>query len=263
MAEFTEYKPGTFCWVDLSTPDAEAAKRFYTELFGWRIVEMPIPDGSTYTMFQVRGKDVAALYPMGKEQQAAGVPPHWMSYVSVTSADDTAEKAASLGAEILAGPFDVMESGRMVMFQDPTGAQVAAWQPKDHFGAVLANEPGAFCWNELATKDVKKATDFYTQLFDWQVESQEMPGGFVYSSFLNDGRYNGGMMQMSEEWGDMPSNWTVYFTVESCDESVERVQSLGGSVMVPPTDIPNIGRFSMLQDPQGAIFAMLEFPEVA
>ena len=259
MAEFTEYKPGTFCWVDLVTTDAEAAKAFYSELFGWQIVELPITDGS-YTMFQVRGKDVAALYPMDADQQSQGVPPHWMSYVSVTDVDGIAEKAASLGAAILAGPFDVMEEGRMVMFQDPTGAQVAAWQPKKHIGAQLANEPGAFCWNELATKDAKKATAFYTQLFSWTVDAQEMPNGMVYTSFLNDGGYNGGMMEINEEWGDMPSSWTVYFTVDNCDESVERAQSLGASVLMPPMDIPNVGRFSNLQDPQGAVFAVLAFP---
>lgn len=261
MAEFTEYKPGTFCWVDLGTTDAEAAKVFYSELFGWQIVELPIPDGS-YTMFQVRGKDVAALYPMGQDQQNQGVPPHWMSYVSVKNTDEIAEKAAALGAQILAGPFDVMEEGRMVMFQDPTGAQVAAWQPKKHIGAQVANEPGAFCWNELATKDAQKARAFYTQLFGWEADDQDMPNGMTYTSFLNDGRNNAGMMQINEEWGDMPSNWMVYFTVDSCDASAERAQSMGANVMMPPTDIPEVGRFSVLQDPQGAAFGILAFPSI-
>lgn len=258
MAEFNAYKPGTFCWVDLGTTDAEAAKQFYSELFGWDIVEVPIPDG-TYTMFQIGGKDVAALYPMGEEQQ--GVPPHWMSYVSVADADETAENAKTLGAQIMAGPFDVMDSGRMVMFQDPTGAHVAGWQPKQHFGAGLANEPGAFCWNELATKDAQKAKAFYTELFGWQAESQEMPGGMTYTSFLNDGQYNAGMMQMDEKWGDMPSSWTVYFTVEDCDGTLEKATSLGGQMIMPPTEIPNVGRFCLLQDPQGAVFAALQFPQ--
>lgn len=260
MAEFNEYKPGTFCWVDLGTTDAEAAKKFYSELFGWSIVEMPSPTGS-YTMFQVRGKNVAALYPLGQEQLDQGVPSHWMSYVSVEDTDEIAEKAASAGGTVLAGPFDIMEHGRMVLLQDPTGAHVSAWQPKQHIGAQLANEPGAFSWNELATKDTGKAAAFYSQLFGWTTNSQEMPSGITYTTFLNGEQYNAGMMQITEDWGDVPPNWMVYFAVESCDSVTEASQSLGGNTIMPPTDIPDMGRFSVLQDPQGAAFAIMEFAQ--
>jgi hypothetical protein len=75
MVEKTKYEPGTFCWVELATKDSAAAKKFYTSLFGWEVDDMPVPDGSTYSMLKKNGKQVGALYQLGPQQQ--GVPPHW------------------------------------------------------------------------------------------------------------------------------------------------------------------------------------------
>ena len=91
MVEKTKYEPGTFCWVELATKDGAAAKNFYASLFEWKVDDMPIPDGSVYSMLQKNGKQVGALYQLGPQQQ--GVPPHWNSYVSVASADASAAKA--------------------------------------------------------------------------------------------------------------------------------------------------------------------------
>lgn len=256
MTEMTAYNPGTFCWADLSTTDAAAAKQFYTELFGWTAVDMPVGPDMTYTMLQVEGKEVAALYQQGPTEQ--GMPPHWNSYVSASSADDIAAKAKALGGTVLAEPMDVMEEGRMAIIQDPTGAVVGAWQPKRFSGAKLVNQPGALCWNELATRDAQKAGDFYTQLFGWEARTEDMGGGMLYTVFFNGGQMNAGMMQMTADWGDAPPYWGVYFAVADCDASVEKAQSLGGQVLMPPTDIPGTGRFATLQDPQGGVFSVIK-----
>lgn len=255
MAEMKEYTPGTFCWVDLGTTDAAAAKKFYAGLFGWELVDMPAGPDMVYTMAYVNGKDVAALYQMGPNEQ--GMPPHWNSYISVANVDEVAAKAKALGGTVLGEPFDVMTAGRMAMIQDPTGAVVAAWQPGEHAGAKLVNEPGAFSWNELATTDTQKAGDFYTGLFGWTTQVQDM-GNFLYTTFMNGDRMNGGMMQITKEWGDVPPHWMVYFAVADCDASANTATSLGGKLLVQPTDIPQVGRFAMIQDPQGAVFAIIK-----
>jgi predicted enzyme related to lactoylglutathione lyase len=256
MTEMTSYTPGTFCWVELSTSDAAAAKKFYTQLFGWTAVDMPAGPDMIYTMCQIDGKNVAALYQQGQEEQ--GIPPHWNSYISVASADEIAAKAKALGGTVMGEPFDVMDAGRMALVQDPEGVVVGAWQPGRHIGAQLVNQPGAFNWNELATRDTAKAGEFYTKLFGWEAQTQDMGGGMLYTIFMNGGRMNGGMMQISEEWGDMPPHWAVYFAVADCDASAEEVKELGGQVLMPPTDVPQTGRFAMVQDPQGAAFAIIK-----
>ena len=254
MSEFTEYAPGTFSWVDLATTDGEAAKKFYSEIFGWDFVDMPAGEGMVYSMASLRGKTVAALYGMGPNVQ--GHPPHWQSYVTVANADEATAKARSLGAKVVEEPMDVMDAGRMAVIQDPGEAYFVIWQPKEHIGAQLVNEPGCFSWNELGTRNAKQAKEFYTGLFGWGVQVEDM-GGFEYTAFKVGDRMNAGMMEMTPEWGDVPPHWGVYFTVDDCDAIVEKIKSLGGNILRPPADIHNTGRFAVVQDPQGAVFNVI------
>lgn len=257
MQESVEYKPGTFCWVELGTTDGEAAKKFYTQLFDWDFVDNPIGPGQVYTILKQNGKDVGALYQMPEEMTSHGVPPHWMSYVSVANADESAAKARSLGATLMKEPFDVFTMGRMAVVQDPTGAMFALWQPGTHPGAGVVNTPNSFCWNELATKDVAKAGEFYSGLFGWGKNEQQM-GPMTYTSFINGDRPAAGMYQPGPEMGEMPPNWMVYFAVADADATLARATKLGAKACVPAMDIPGVGRMAMMTDPQGAAFAVIK-----
>lgn len=258
MGEVSSHKPGTFSWTDLATPDPEAAKEFYTQLMGWTTLDISIDEESNYTMLQYKGHDVAALYQMSEEQQDAGVPPHWAHYVTVSSIDEASIRAEELGGKLLMEPFDVMESGIMAVIQDPSGATLALWEPKKGIGASFINETGSFCWNELATWEPEAANEFYTRLFDWEstLVDSEAPGD--YWMFMNGESPVGGMLEMNEEWGDLPSHWMIYFAVDDCDERAELVKELGGQVHHGPADIPNVGRFAVVQDPQGGAFMIIQ-----
>lgn len=256
MTEMKSYAPGMFCWFELATPDQDGAKQFYTALFGWTANDMPIGEGMTYSMLLKNGKEVGALFQMGPQMQ--GIPPHWGSYVSVASADESAKKAEALGGKVMAPPFDVMDVGRMAVLQDPTGAVLSIWEAKKHHGASLLGEPGAVGWNELATRDVDAARAFYTGLFGWSAEVSQMEG-ITYTTFKQGEVPQGGMMGMTAEWGEIPPHWSVYFSVEDCDATVAKATSLGATVMVPPTDVPGVGRFAIVRDPQGAVFATIKF----
>ena len=185
------------------------------------------------------------------------MPPHWNSYVSVASADASAAKAKELGAKVMVEPFDVMDAGRMAVISDPTGAVVSLWEPRRHIGAQVVNEPGAFCWNELYTTDPRKAAEFYSELFGWTKDPRHMDFG-EYVIFNKGDGMAAGMMQISKEMGPMPPYWLVYFAVDDCDRTVERAKGLGANAMMPPMDIENVGRFSILTDPQGAGFAVIK-----
>jgi len=253
----TGFAPGTFCWVELGTSDAAAAKEFYPKLFGWDYVDNPIGPDMVYTMLKKDGKDVGALYQLMPEMAAQGIPPHWLSYVSVKSADEAAAKAKDLGGTLMKEPFDVFTVGRMAVVQDPTGAVFALWQAGTHAGAGVYNVPGSFCWNELGTNDPAKATDFYTGLFGWTAKTQNF-GPMEYTMFANGEKPAGGMYKLTPEMGKVPPHWLVYFAVDDCDAKVDLATSLGAQVMKPADDIPSIGRFAILLDPQRAAFAIIK-----
>jgi hypothetical protein len=251
--QISNAKPGDFCWFELATSDRAAAKTFYGGLFGWTANDGP---DAFYTTFQFRGKKVGAAYALMPAQVKEGVPPHWGTYVAVKSVDEAIAKAKSLGGTVIAGPMDVAEHGRMAVLRDPTGAVISLWQANKHQGVDLWGEAGTFCWCELMTRDTAAATKFYTALFGWTTKVSA-GAGFPYTHWQNHGADIGGMLAIMEQWGPMPPNWINYVQVDNCDEIAAKATSLGGTVGMPPTDIPNTGRFAMLQDPQGAAFALI------
>ncbi len=251
MGERTQYAPGTFSWADLATTDSDAAKGFYASLLGWEAEDVPIPDGGVYSMQRRGGRDVAAIAPQPQAQREAGVPPIWQSYVTVESADATAERAGELGATVHAPPFDVMEAGRMAVIQDPQGAFLMLWEPKQHIGAGLVNTPGALCWNELASPDVDASASFYGELFGWDFEPLE-GGPMRYLTIKNGGSNNGGMRETQPE---EPPNWLAYFAVDDVSAAMARAEELGGGTIAGPFDL-SMGKIGIVRDPQGAVFAL-------
>ncbi len=252
MAERTSYTPGTFCWADLSTTDQPAAKAFYGGLFGWEADDRPVGDGAFYSMMRLDGKNVAAIAPQPSQQREAGVPPLWQSYVSVESAEETAERAKELGADVHAGPFDVMDVGRMAAIRDPQGAFFMVWQPRAHIGAELVNAPGALVWNELGSPDLEASSAFYSGLFGWSIAPFE-GSAEPYLAIRNGEANNGGIRPVTPPGA--PPNWLVYFGVEDIDAALARVQELGGAKHAGPIDI-QMAKIAIVADPQGAIFAL-------
>lgn len=253
MGQRTEYSPGTFSWTDLTTPDQDAAKEFYGELFDWTYEDNPVDDDTVYSMAVRDGAQVAAISPQPQQQRDAGVPAMWNSYITVESADDAVQRATSLGATAHAPAFDVMDAGRMAVLQDPQGAYFEVWEPKQHIGAGLVNAPGALTWNELTTPDLNASVDFYSSLFGWTTEIA--PGPFEYQVIRTAaGGSNGGMHPPMPP--ETPPFWLVFFGTADITASAAKVPAHGGKVLAPPMAIEGIGEFAVAQDPQGAVFAL-------
>lgn len=257
MATITQHAPGTFSWPELASKDAGGAKKFYAELFGWTYEDNDMGPGGIYSFIQLRGERIGALYTLGQEEASHGVPPHWNSYVTVENVDASAAKIKQLGGQLMREPFDVMDAGRMVPARDPQGASFSLWQPNKHIGAHILNETGALVWTELMTTDAQSAERFYTGLFPWKTKKMDMGGGQVYTVFERGETGVGGMMQKSAEMSSVPTHWMPYFAVDDCDAVFAKAKAAGAQIHVPPTDIPGTGRFSVMQDPQGAAFAIL------
>lgn len=246
------YAPGTPIWVDLSSPDPAASERFYGDLFGWTADE-PDPQAGGYRMLRYDGKMVAGLGPT----MNPGQPPAWMTYIKVADASATASAAESAGGKVVMPAMDVMEAGRIAMIQDPTGGVVGLWQPGQHKGAELFNTPVSVSWNELSTRDVESAKRFYSQVFGWEPHTSGEPGQ-EYTEWRVNGKSVGGMMAMPDQVpAAVPPHWLTYFAVDDCQGTVARATERGGQVMVPPMTIPQ-GTFSVLADPQGAAFAVIQ-----
>ena len=171
----------------------------------------------TYYIFQQGGKDVAAMYQLLDDQLKHVIPPHWLSYVAVNSADEASAKAASLGGTVSRPPLDVGAHGRMAVIKDPAGRHLRDVAGRDHGGVGKRGEPGSLVWNELSSTDIKGGTAFYTRLFDWTTTIMSMPG-MDYTVFEREGQgIGGGDAQITPEMGPMPSNWLPYFAVSDCD----------------------------------------------
>ncbi|HUA69821.1 MAG TPA: VOC family protein [Solirubrobacteraceae bacterium] len=251
MAERTKYASGTFSWADLSTTDQDGAKQYYGELFGWDADDQPVGDGMTYSMMNVGGKAVAGISLQNDMQRQFGAPPAWNSYVTVESADAAADRAGKLGANVIMPAFDVMDVGRMAVIQDPQGAFFMVWEPKQHIGASIVNTHGALTWNELASTDLDASAEFYRELFGW--DAQPIEGmAFPYRVIQNGESSNGGMRPSQE---NEPTYWLVYFGTDDIDASLAKSTELGGTTLVSATDI-GMGTIAVVQDPQGAVFAL-------
>jgi predicted enzyme related to lactoylglutathione lyase len=251
MPHMDRYDVGTPNWIDLMTPDLDKAKAFYGKLMGWDFFTGP-PETGHYTMCIKDGKPVAG---MGKMPENAPFPTCWTVYFEADNVDALCEKVKSFGGQITAPPMDVMEEGRMAVCSDPSGAVFGFWQPKNHTGAKIADEPGAMAWFEVNTRTGEKAKDFYAAVMGCEGKKME---GMEYWTLEKPGkgpRY--GILQMDSHWPDsVPAHWMSYLAVKKTDESCEWIKANGGKVCVPPFDTPH-GRISVVEDPFGAVFSII------
>lgn len=250
-------------WFELGTTDPAAAEAFYAGVFGWEPVRSAMPDGGTYTIFRLDGREVAAAYPLKDEQRAQGMPSYWGVYFRVDDADAAAARVAAAGGRVHVPPFEVMEHLRMAVCADPEGAMFMIGQPRRHPGVEAIREPGAVCWVELATRDLDRAEAFYAAVLGWTMQAHHASPPDSYRIFSNADGMLGGLLRMTPEWGAMPAHWAIYLQVGDVDAIVERAQALGGTLAFPAFDAPQVGRIARIQDPTGAGFYVIRFFEPA
>jgi uncharacterized protein len=237
---------GKFVWHEQVSPDPRQAQDFYTRLFGWG-TEVFKPGEVDYTMISSGGQSHGGF----STAMEGAPPPHWLSHVRVDKLDDTLEKATRAGGKVAAGPFEMGEVGRMAVIADPQGAYISAYEPADA-GPV---PEGVFVWDELGTTDVDGAQRFYEQVFDWT--TNDMGPDYGGYRIFNRGETGiAGMMTLQD--ASIPPMWLPYVAVDDADTTVAKASELGGSALMGPMDVPNVGRIAVLRDPQGATFGILK-----
>jgi uncharacterized protein len=243
-----------FVWVDLMTKDPVGAQSFYKGLLGWGTKDVDVaPPMNKYTMFNHNGEEFGGVLPLPMPD----APIHWLPYVSVDDVDQVTRRAETLGGKVLMNATDIPNVGRFSVIADPTGGVISPMS----FIQPLKAQPerglvGPVAWAELITSDTAKAGAFYSDLFGWTRNEQKMGPDYTYTIFMAGDRQAGGM------GGKMPNmdvtGWVTYFGVDNVDAKTEAAKGAGATQLVPPSDIPNIGRFSWLKDPQGALFALFQ-----
>lgn len=275
MRQQDRYIPGVPCWVDTAQPDPQAAAAFYGELLGWTFEDRTPPGAPTsYAIARRPGGDVAGIASAG-----AGARATWSTYVWVEDADAAAARVRAAGGTVLMGPDAAGEAGRMAVCADPEGAAFCLWEPARHRGADVVNEHGSLNFNTLATRDPRAAEAFYGAVFGWELLPVgdglmwALPG---YGDFLEARtpgmRENMAAMGAPERFEDVVAavapitageddvapHWDVTFGVDDADAIAARVPELGGTVLLPPTDLPWV-RMTVVRDPQGATFTASQF----
>ena len=257
MAEFTNHKHGTFCWLDLATTDTNAAKAFYTEIFGWEILDIPVAENYVYTMLNLNGKPVAALNEMQPAQREMNIPPYWLSYVAVDNADEIMATVSENGGTVCMPVMDVMEEGRMGLLQDPEGAFLGIWQAKNMPGFYYKEISGSVCWFEHGSHDRDKSIPFLEKTFGWTSKTNPM-GEMVYTTFFLGEEMVCGLYEMTPDMAQIPSHWLPYFTIGNMDESLEKIVGLNGKILMPKMFVQGVGHFAVVSDPQGGVFGLLQ-----
>ena len=242
----TEYQPGQLCWVDLASTAPEKVTDFYATLFGWEALP-DADDSGGYTMFLIGGGPVAGLV----KTHAKGAPSSWNHYTRVNFAGEVPHHAARNGGAVIMEATDFGRTGQAAYVADPEGARVGAWEPGEHRGSVLADEPGVFCFSELATPDLESAQAFYAKLFPWSFYPRE---GQPYVDVVASGESSFAMRRT--EPGEK-SAWTIFFGVADLNESLKQVKALRGAVRRPAKDGPR-GKTALITDPAGARFGLVE-----
>ncbi|MCZ7433206.1 VOC family protein [Streptomyces sp. WMMC1477] len=252
----TPYAQGTPCWIDLMVPDQQAALDFYRDLFGWQ-GEIGPPETGGYSVCALGGRPVAgimtAMNPDGSRPDPPP-PPVWTTYLAARDVDATGAAVTAEGGTLIMPPMDVMSLGRMAVVQDPTNAVFGLWQARDFPGFGVSGEPGAVVWSELNTGDTDTAADFYGSVLG--IGASTMKGAEGYFSLNVEGTSVGGMQGLDQLGPDVPSHWLTYFAVDDVDSTVDALVRAGGSVLKPPFDMM-AGRMAVVQDPQGAAFAVI------
>ena len=245
---------GSPCWADLWTSDTEGSRRFYGEVLGWEAAN-PDPVFEGYFMFNLNGVPVAgAMGEMGGQTPTDT----WRIYLDTPDIAETVQMAEAAGAKVILPPMPVADLGTQSVLIDPTGAELGAWQAVTFPGFTVMNENGAPSWFELYTRDHSSAVEFYRSVFKWETAAIGETHDFRYT-VMRDPSAAGelaGIMDASSFLPEgTPSHWTVYWEVDDMKKTVDKLKSLGGSVVAEPEDTP-YGRLAGVADPAGAQFKL-------
>lgn len=254
MSEQSPPTAGRFVWHDLMTTDLPASVKFYTELFEWSTEEGDMGAMGKYTLIKAGDATIGGFVPLDKNQE---VPPHWVGYCTIDSIEAGVSRVQVSGGKVLVNPTDIPDVGRFAVISDPTGAVLSPFQGSGEPIPERDGPPalGDFCWDELMTDNPQAAAAFYEGIFGWKTTEMDMGGEDKYLVMKRGEVQAAGIMKLPVEVR-APPYWLSYVLVTDVDATTSKSEELGGTTLAPPQNIPGMGRFSIIQDPVGAVIAI-------
>lgn len=241
---------GTIGWRELMSPEPEKSQRFYGELFGWSIKAVPFGP-NTYRLINAGEKQIAGIMDFKKP----GIPPHWVSYVTVADVDKAANAAKANGGTIANPPTDIPDVGRFAVLLDPFGAVSVPFKtahPERDGAPPQRPGPSEFCWETLSTSDIDKAIAFYTQVYPWT--SKKGDPGNTNLFFAGDRM----IADIQKTPPGVPPNWLTYVVVSKLADGRARAEKLGGKILMPEIEVPGMGVLAVIADDLGAVIGLFE-----
>lgn len=245
---------GRFVWHELSTTDPEGAQRFYAEIIPWGT--QPSEEIEEYTLWTNAGRAIGGVKALKNGSSSGSAHPNWLPYVSVYDVDDCARQVTQLGGAVAHGPVETPNVGCWAIVTDPHGAAIGLFEPvAPPPAAPGAPARGEFSWHELATSDYKAGFDFYRALFKWEKTGEfDMGEHGMYHMYGKAGQVFGGMFNRRPDMP--PPSWMSYVHVDDVKLAAEKVKTNGGTLIIPPMEVPGGDWITMCTDPQGAAFAL-------
>lgn len=236
---------GRFVWHELMARDPATASTFYTQLLGWNATQTDM-GGMPYTIFDVDGTQVAGLATL----PPGDTPTFWMGYVSLGDVDAALSSLAELGGQVYVPAMEVEGIGRFGVAADPQGAVFGPFsgsESEDEDGEPML---GSFMWCSLMATDVPAAIAFYTKIVGWEAQTE---GGMTV--FTKNGEQ---IANVEAAQPGMPAAWLLHVRVADLAASRDKVPGLGGQILMPQVDVPGIGSFAVVQDPNGGVLSLFQ-----
>jgi predicted enzyme related to lactoylglutathione lyase len=259
MTATLTYTIGQFVWRELFTKDVEAAKRFYTAMFGWTAEDRPMGPDWSYTIWKLGDKQIGGMMDVANmPAQAQDVPPHWALYVSVPNVDEAAARAIAAGGKVLGECHEIPGVGRFAATQDPQGAILNLFRSASGDPEDVMPGTGEFCWENLSATNATESIAYYEKVVGWGSLPMEGSDG---QTTLFTAAFQGKPTPLASV-GQAPegstAHWGTFVGVESVKKATQKAVELGGKVYIERMEIPGTGAFGLIEDPTGAMIFVFE-----
>jgi predicted enzyme related to lactoylglutathione lyase len=254
-ADSSSRREGDFVWHDLLTEDLPNAERFYGELFGWTFTETEVPG---YSLIEYRGRPIGGIVDTATRNSKVNES-QWVSVLSILDVDAAVDAVRASGGAVHVRPTDLPGRGRLAVVSDPRGALFALLRTTTGDPPDRKVEIGDWMWTELWTLDLEASAAFYSELAGYELEQRTILEGIDYDVFTLGGRPRAGLIPMPEK--SVRAHWLPYVRVDDAAALAEKVEGLGGRVLLDPSRGERRGTVAIVLDPTGAPLALQEWED--
>ena len=236
-----ERHAGKFVWHDLLTDDVASSRTFYAGVFGWTF-----ETSGTYTQILNQGNLIGGMMHVRPtvDSKAEAV---WLPSLSVTNIDQSIRYLKSRKGKVIKGPLEMKERGKGALVSDPEGAQLVLLHTKNGDPKDMTPQIGDWLWNELWTNTPQESYSFYRKLGGYNASKSKND----YRLLIRKGKWRAGIRDVSKE--DTKARWVPAIRVSNLEETMKKVKTLGGEVLILPREDLVNGNVALIVDNTGAL----------